>query len=1036
MKLTLNYGGLISAILLIFIILNFFIITNFKNKGIDASIQQSIENIEHNIREFTHKSVEQYLKVENEKLSAISVEYLNLAEKGLVNREEVVEQIVALISNSPVGESGYSYALNLEGEMTAHPVEEYIGRDFSWDEGIQKQLLMKEGVLKYDWKNPDDINFRKKILYMSYCEPLAWIISTTAYTDDQYTKNLRLEDIRSIFENQNLNSLCCISLMNGSGDFILSTESPNEDNEIFRQALYERFDDIRENVIGHMTIYVNSPQRGESRAVAFYSYLPEMDWVIVGMGYQTELYRQVINSYMVMATAIIIAFVLFVVLNNRISSHITAPLSELVEKLDKSTDGDFSVRLNIKTGDEFEIVSEHFNRFMKSHQENTKRIEQARSEIKTLAKFPDETPSPVIRLDSSQRIEYANKEAVASILNPLNLAVGDTVPDESLTKFMNTNTFTGRNEFEINGKIFSFSASRINDPACTYLYGKDISRQKKFESIQLLSENIFRNSIEGIVITNSKGIIESVNPAFTKITGYSAEEAIGQTPRILKSHRHSKDFYSDLWGALRKKGYWSGEIWNRRKNGIVYAELLTINSIRNDEGEIIQFISFFHDLSDVKEKEARIIYESMHDKLTGLPNREFLISLFPSLVENAESDGECFSLVYIDINNFKRINESAGAEAGDLLLLEVSDRLRVLFSSEDDIIRMGSDEFICIVRSDRDQNETSSIADSILKIFGPAFYVADHEINLEISIGISRFPDDDNLPLELLAKAEAAMRDSKRNINSPYTFYSPSLRQDGLSRIEIESALRTAFENRQFYLNYQPKVSASDGKIIGAEALVRLKPVEGQFIGPDVFIPIAEEIGLIEPLGAWVLEMACRDTVRLINNGFSDINIAVNLSPWQFRNVNLPEQVRNIIESTGIPPANLNLEITESMAIDNVNDSIKAMNSLTEIGLSLSIDDFGTGYSSLSYLSQFPVDILKIDKAFVDGIPEDSKRTGVVLAILSLAKNLGMKTVAEGVETIEHSNFLKKHGCTQFQGYYYHKPLLLEDFEEVLGKEV
>jgi diguanylate cyclase (GGDEF)-like protein/PAS domain S-box-containing protein len=672
---------------------------------------------------------------------------------------------------------------------------------------------------------------------------------------------------------------------------------------------------------------------------------------------------------------------------------------------------------------------------MQSNQLFINNLNEARSEIRTLAKFPDDNPNPVIRVDSNKRIEYANIKAQELVLEPLGFGLGDTISEELYSNLKDSHTLSGRNEVEIGEKIFSFSISFIHDPEGIYFYAKDISRQKKFESLQLLSENIFSNSIEGIVITDSEGIIESVNPAFTKITGYTKEEAIGKNPRILKSHRHSREFYRNMWEQLHEKGFWSGEIWNRRKNGSVYPEYLTITSIKNEKGEVNQFISFFHDLSAVKEREDRIAYESTHDKLTGLPNRDFLVLEAERLIKNAEAVNEGFSFIYIDINNFKRVNESIGPEAGDLILIEASKRLDELFKNANSVIRIGGDEFVCILTGKTEAKEISYVLEDIIGIFKPAFYAGGREVNLEITLGVSTFPYDDILPLELLAKAEAAMRASKKDINSPYIFYSPSFRKEGLSRLEIESGLKTAFENQRFYLNYQPKVSALTGKIIGSEALVRLKPIEGQFIGPDIFIPVAEEIGLIEPLGAWVLEKACRDTKKLIEKGFTKLHVAVNLSPWQFRNAALSDQVSNIIASTGIPAANLNLEITESMAIDDVEESIRMMRKLTNIGLTLSIDDFGTGYSSLSYLSSFPVNVLKIDKAFVDGIPEDPKKTGVVLAILSLASNLGMETVAEGVENFEQYQFLKDRGCTMIQGYYFHKPLLIGDFEEAMRKE-
>ena len=551
----------------------------------------------------------------------------------------------------------------------------------------------------------------------------------------------------------------------------------------------------------------------------------------------------------------------------------------------------------------------------------------------------------------------------------------------------------------------------------------------------MLSENIFRNSVEGIVITDREGIIESVNPAFSVITGFSEDEAIGENPRILKSQRHGPDFYRKMWDDLIEKGYWEGEIWNRRKDGSVYPEYLTINSMRNLTGETTNFISFFHDLSAIKEKEARIDYEATHDQLTGLPNREFLGRAMAALIEKVENDSGSFSVVYIDIINIKRINESLGPESGDMLLVESSERMQKLILPPNLLVRVGSDEFVCLMKDSHGGDDISAAVSEIFACFDQPFLIKEHHIDIGIAIGVSSYPDDGSDPMDLVAKAEAAMRASKNDVNNSFTFYSSDFREKGLSRIEIESGLRNAFENRKFFLNYQPKVSSETGRLTGAEALLRVEPIKGQFIGPDIFIPIAEEIGLIEPLGTWVLEKACKDLNTLNSLGYRDFHIAVNLSPRQFRKAELPDIIRNIITSSGVRPENLNLEITEGMAIDNVEESIRMMKNLSDIGVKLSIDDFGTGYSSLSYLSQFPVDTLKIDKIFVVGIPDDPKRTGIVQTILSLSENLGMNTVAEGVETEEQFLYLKQRGSPDIQGYYFYKPMVFSDLLDVLKKE-
>ncbi len=953
---------------------------------------------------------------------------------GILQKMMQKKKFLKTISEHKLGMSGYSYVLYYDGTMIAHPVKKYIGNNYINDRGIKWQTEQKEGYSEYKWKNPDEELKRDKMLYMRSFEPWKWIISTTAYSDDKLINEIRIDDIRNFFNNRKISGISSISLRDGSGNIVLNQEQVSDTALQADSAVKSRLEEIKKNGSGRFILKTDSFNVRKPDLIVFYSYYEDLDWIITAAGDSSNLYSPVNTSYLILFVSLLIAVSVFIILNEHISNKITSPLNNLVDILDSCSGGNTSIRADIKTNDELGILGKHFNNFMEKQEEYIEKINKAQNSIKILAKFPEENPNPVIRLSKEGILEYANKNAIDSICTPLNLKVGNLIPESLLENFLKTNTLTGRNEYSINENIYSFTVSHIHEPEATFIYGKDITKQKKYESIQLLSDNIFDNSIEGIVITDPRGIIESVNPSFTSITGFDSKEVIGRNPRILKSHKHGSDFYKAMWENLLNKGFWSGEIWNRRKNGKIYPEYLTISAIRDNNGDILRYVSFFHDLSEIKEKEEKILYEATHDQLTGLPNREYLNKNISQLIKQAEKNSSQFSVLYLDINNFKRINESIGSEAGDILLIETGRRLTEFLKFPNIAVRVGSDEFVCLCK-ETGGDEILSVVDNILRILKPSFVIKGNEVDIGISAGISVYPDDDKKAMELVAKAETAMRTAKNDVNSSYSFYTPSYSKKGLSRLDIERGLKAAFENSKFHLVYQPKVSAHNGVITGAEALVRVEPINGQYIGPDIFIPVAEEIGLIEPLGAWVFEKACRDTKKLIDQGFSDLQVAVNLSPWQFRRSDLPDQINNIIESVAIPPCNINVEITESMAIDDVEESIRMMKKLTDIGLTLSIDDFGTGYSSLSYLSQFPVDILKIDKAFVEGIPGDIKKTGVVLAILSLAENLGMKTVAEGVETDEHYNFLKERGCSQIQGYYFYKPMPIEDFINVLERE-
>ncbi len=1031
-KLTVNYGGLILLILVVFILFSSLMIFRFKTEGIDHLLYKSIEIMAGEIDDLIENSVKDRLLLENKRVIALVQELHELYEQEGLKMDEIEARLADFISSGRFGESGYSYALDDRGMMMAHPVTEYEGIDFSGESIVSRQMEIESGYLEYDWKNPRDDGLRAKMLYMDRLEKPDWIIATTAYVDDDYIKRIKFEDLRDKILNEQIQGLKCLAIMDRAGELILKTENGKDDCVPVESFCRSCMIELMELQSGKRVIPLEDPSGGKKREVVYFSVLPALNWILVGVGDPDELYAPVLNAFGIMVLAILVSFLLFILLNERISRQLLMPLYDMIHALEANRSEDQSARVKVADNDELGQLGQYFNSFMDFQNKYIKAINEARAEIEALAKFPDENPSPVIRINSENRIKYSNTKADEQILGPFGLARGDIIPEDILSLFLVSDTFSGRNELDLGERVFSFSVSRISEPRDIYLYGKDITKQKKYESVQLLSDNIFKHSIEGIVITDAEGRIDSVNPAFTQITGYREEEVLGKNPRILKSHNHGADYYRQMWGRLKKKGYWSGEIWNRRKNGEVYPELLTISSIRDSEGRITQYISFFHDLSDIKEKEERIQYEATHDKLTGLPNRESFLNEANSLIEKTGTEIEGFAIIYLDITNFKRINESIGTESGDDLLVSVAERLSNHFDGDNQVFRAGSDEFACLVELKEGQSEAGDWVDRILRDFKSSFFIGHQEINLEVSAGISVYPEDDRQPLELLSKAEAAMRVAKKDVNSSCQFYSPAFSGNGLSRLALESALKTALANRDFFLQYQPKVDALSGRIIGSEALVRLNPIEGEFIGPDIFIPVAEEIGLIEALGAWVLEKACRDTKQLIDEGYGDLQVAVNLSPRQFRKKEIIRQVGNIMTSAGIPPRNLNLEITESMAIHSVEESIRMMEEIEALGISLSIDDFGTGYSSLSYLSRFPVSTLKIDKAFVSGIPEEPRKTGVVLSILSLAENLGMKTVAEGVENAEQYSFLRERGCSMIQGYYFYKPLVFEDFRKAL----
>lgn len=538
---------------------------------------------------------------------------------------------------------------------------------------------------------------------------------------------------------------------------------------------------------------------------------------------------------------------------------------------------------------------------------------------------------------------------------------------------------------------------------------------------------VFENALEGISITDTSGAIVAVNPSFTTITGFEPEEVIGKNPRVLKSDRHDKDFYRHMWTTLRNHGSWHGEIWNRRKNGESYPEILSISSVRNDEGEVINYVAVFHDISDMKLKDEQIEHQAYHDALTGLPNRALARDRLGVAISHARRDETKVAVLFLDLDNFKNINDSLGHARGDLLIQQVAKRLLQGFEDADTVARFGGDEFLLIVPDLGKEREVVELANRVLQSFDEPYFVDDHEVQVTPSVGVTLYPDDGDSAGVLIKNADMAMYQSKAKGKNSYFLFTQEMNDRIARRLKLESDMRQALKDREFTVYFQPKIHLSTGAVVGMEALVRWQKPDGSIISPADFIPLAEETGLIVPLGEFVLETSCRAMQVFDGIGCSDITVAVNLSPIQFGQDDLVGMVVANLERNGLSPSKLELEITESTLMTDIQSSVDKLNNLVDHGISIAIDDFGTGHSSLYYIKNFPIDVLKIDQSFVRDITTDASDAQIVETIILMARNLGIKVVAEGVETREQLGLLEKFGCELIQGYYYSRPLPLED---------
>jgi diguanylate cyclase (GGDEF)-like protein/PAS domain S-box-containing protein len=561
---------------------------------------------------------------------------------------------------------------------------------------------------------------------------------------------------------------------------------------------------------------------------------------------------------------------------------------------------------------------------------------------------------------------------------------------------------------------------------------EDISARKEAEEQLRLAGLVFESSAEGIVLTDADAKILSVNPAFERITGYSAAEALGKRPSMMQSGRQNAGYYDDMWRALREKGMWAGEIWNKRKDGSLYPEWLTISAARDARGQVTHYVGVFTDITDLKRSEEQLRHMAHHDPLTDLANRALLDDRLDHALRRAHREGRLLAVLFIDLDRFKTVNDTLGHDVGDELLIEIANRLRSSLRDGDTLARLGGDEFVLILEDLDSPRMAGRVAEKIRSLLNEPVNVSGHELFVAGSIGISLYPDDGDDVATLLKAADSAMYAAKGAGRNGYCFYTAQMTESALERLQIEQQLRHALDSAQFRLYYQPQFSLGNGRLIGAEALIRWQHPTLGIVPPDRFIPAAEESGLIIAIGEWVLRESCRQLAGWRRAGHEVPKIAVNVSARQLGRGDLPALVRRVLAETSIPAADLELEVTESVAA--LGEALLAeLNELHAIGVKLAIDDFGTGFSSLAYLGRMPIDILKIDRAFVHDVDINSANASIIRAVVELARGLRVTVLAEGVETEEQHTLLKSFGCNAVQGFLFSKPLVADEFAGQYG---
>ena len=566
----------------------------------------------------------------------------------------------------------------------------------------------------------------------------------------------------------------------------------------------------------------------------------------------------------------------------------------------------------------------------------------------------------------------------------------------------------------------------------------DITARRMAEVDLRIAAMAFESS-EGMLVTDSCGKILQVNQAFTSITGYSCEEAIGQRTSLLSSGRHDAAFYRAMWATIDVDGSWEGEIWNRRKNGEVYPQRLSIAAVKGHNGEISHYVASITDITVSKAASDEVKYLAFYDPLTRLPNRRLLLDRLRQVLVAGGGSGRYGVLMFIDLDNFKTLNDALGHNMGDMLLQQVARRLEGCLRQADTVARLGGDEFVVMVdglspHAADAARQTETLTAKILDALNAPYVLGAHRCRSTSSIGATLFHDGSSVqPEELLKQADIAMYQAKKAGRNGMRFFDQSMQDTITARARLEERLGLALEQEQFELYYQVQVD-QNGRACGAEALLRWRQDDGSYMSPAEFIPLAEETGLILPLGNWVLKQACIQLRAWQQDPLTrELVLSINVSARQFHQADFGAQVRNTLAEHGIAPASLKLELTESLLLDNIEQTIISMQALTQLGVRFSLDDFGTGYSSLQYLKRLPLDQLKIDQSFVRELVHGKSDQAIVLTIISMARSLGLDVIAEGVETEAQRALLEQLGCLHYQGYLFGRPLPADAFMDLLA---
>lgn len=951
----------------------------------------------------------------------------NAYKRGVIPLETAMKNLKQGLSVRVIGDSGYFFVLDKEGNNIYHPFEEYIGMNFSSFDFIAEQLKVREGYREYRWQNPDEDSPSEKAMYTRYFDPMDWIIGIAAYKEE-FPDMIDFEHIReNLFKEGNGSDSYFV--LRSDGEILLHPKLSGQNiADIDRfQEMMSIFSDYKEKNItsGYMNLDVKEPERGTVvKYKLSYSWIPDFDWVIISSLAVDDFYKPLrdLNLIFTMYDLVLIATVsgALIILFNFLLKPLKRFTAGLLER-EEFNDTDFK-----QQGDEVKIAGKVFQFYTEQIGRDKAELKKAVEENRLLAEFPYQISQPVIRIDADYICNFMNEQAQKDLYP---LQVGANIPDflgeevEQLLLVRESEPL----EKEILGKLYEIRSTSIPEHQDRYLHFFDLTSKKRLTTLQSVWHHVFDSSIEGISITDDKGVVERVNKSFTQITGYEEGDILGRPIKILKSQRQDDPFYTEMWNSLISSGHWEGKIWNRKKNGEIYPEWLSISGFTDARTGLQKYMGIFHDISEMYEKEKEIEFMYTHDSLTKLPGRGIFYDRLTQMVSSSKRTRETCAVIIMDIYRFSRINDYIGMNGGDSVLIQLSRKLQETLRQEDTIARLGSDHFGLLLPRLSSNEQSIDIITRLQKTLSTSISIGGKTVRPVVNMGISLYPADGETTETLISKANVALEKTKQLKPGNFNFYDSNTQTELSNWAEYEESLKIALEKKEFVLQYQPKVSFASGDLDGFEALIRWNRGSSGFVSPGWFVPKLEENGMIVEVGFWIIEEVCSFINKMSENFSRSFKVGINISAKQFINSGFIDDILRILGNSQVEPRFVDLEITENIAATEVSKAIETIRILREKGFSISIDDFGTGYSSLKYLKELQFNTLKIDKSFVDPLPGDDKSLSIVRSIIDLAKNLEKKIVVEGVETEEQARLFKDLECDILQGYFFSRPLSESD---------